>query len=161
MNALWFCTTASLAALCVVCLWSGALRTTRLYVWLQFSFLALAPLLIWAYYSPAVGQHAYEQIWYWSQRYTQAGEFVIFVMLIRPSLPFAYNLIGAMNMLYFLLKTQTNADYDVPEEIVRSFDFFVQQWANLAVIIASCIALAWCKFSQEKRNETALHQAPR
>lgn len=160
MNALWFCSTTSLFVLCVVCLWSGALRVCRPYVWLQCSFLSLAPLLIWAYYSPSVSKHAYEEIWYWSQRYTQAGEFAIFVLLIRPSLPFAYNLIGALNMLYFLLKTQTNADYDVPEEIVRSFDFFVQQWANLAVIIASCIALAWCKISQEITHADS-SEAPR
>lgn len=161
MTPLWFLTSVSLAALCIVCLWTRTSRVISLYFWLQVSFLALVPIHVWAYYSPQVSQHSYEQIWYWSQRYTQAGEFAIFVYLIRPSLPFAYNLIAAMNMLYFLLKTQTNADYQVPEEIVQSFDYFVQQWANLAVIIGSCIALAWCKLPQENRDGTSLPQAPR
>src|SRR5689334_17172285 len=81
MNPLWFCTTASLIALCAICLVTKVYKELRFYSGMQALFALLALLFIWAYYSPRVSQTSYEELFWWKQHFTQASEIVLCVYL--------------------------------------------------------------------------------
>jgi hypothetical protein len=125
-----------------------------LYFWANMIYLAIALSLIWAYYSPAVSPLVYSRYFYVTQRFTQVSELIVGMYLWRYPRPrFAF--IGAINIVYAAIKTGPYIDHEVSEEVQRSFAFSLQQWANLAVIIASYIALAWCHFKMEETHGTA------
>ena len=160
MTPLWFCSTASLCVLCLVCLWKGVHRALPLYFWLQVAFAALALLMIWAYFSPSISPREYEELKWWKDRATQAAEIAICTHMLDTRTEWSMRSIGIANGLYALLKFAPYTVTDVPGEIDRTFYFLLQQWVNLAVILGSCIVILLCKFTPEVQHENPIHQTP-
>lgn len=134
----------------------------RLYFWFQVAFLVLAGVMIWAYYSPSISMPQYEAIFWWKQRITQFMEVWLCVHLLETRRERLVQFVAVLNGAYAVMKFLPYTSTDVPGEIDKTFWMHLQQWANLGVIIASCIAIALCKFSTEgKYEEPALHQAAR
>ena len=154
MNPLWFCTTASLIALCAICLVTKVYKELRFYSGMQALFALLALVFIWAYYSPRVSQSSYEELFWWKQHFTQASEIVLCVYLLneeiqRPSR--LKKLLAYMNGGYALIKYLPSIVSDIPQEVEKSFLYQLQQWTNFAVIIGSGIAILWL-YPKEKVN---------